>query len=65
MKLVKNAGQAWKWHSTQIFVILGALPVVWMQLPDDAKAMIPEAATPYIPALLAFAGLVGRLRDQS
>lgn len=64
MKLVDNWRDFWKWHSTQAMALLGALPVVWSQIPDDAKAYIPEAAQPWIVVVLALAGIALRLRDQ-
>jgi ABC-type uncharacterized transport system permease subunit len=65
MKLVADAHEAWKWLSTWFFALIAAAPIVWAELPQDAKEMIPEALAPYIITLLALAGFVGRLKDQS
>ena len=64
MKLVPDWKSAWKWHSTQLMVAVAALPVVWVNLPEDAKAMIPAGAEPWIPTALAVAAIIGRLRAQ-
>lgn len=64
MRLVPNWKQAWRWHSVQILAVLTALPAVWMQLPADLKAYVPEAAQPWILTVIAFAALVGRVRQQ-
>lgn len=64
MKLVSDWRQAWRWFSIQIFVLAGALPLVWAQLPPDAKAMLPETWEPWVLAALAVAGIVGRVIDQ-
>lgn len=64
MKLVSDWRKAWKWHSTQIAALLAIVPVVWMNLPSDVKAMIPEAWTPYIITVFAVGAIIGRLRDQ-
>lgn len=64
MRLVQDWKDAWKWHSAQALAALALLPIVWMELPPDVKAFIPEAWQPWIVMGLAFGGLVGRLRDQ-
>lgn len=64
MKLVKNAKKAWKWWSVQALAISGALPVVWVTLPPDLKAGVPDTLIPYIAAGVAIAGIFGRVVDQ-
>lgn len=64
MKLVDDWKDVWKWHSTHFMILLGAVPTVWMQIPDDAKAMIPSGVQPWVPAALLVAGLFGRIRAQ-
>ena len=64
MKLVPNWREAWKWHSTQFFILLASLPAVWSQLPPDVRSMLPEAWEPWVLTVLAVAGLVLRVRDQ-
>lgn len=64
MRLVKNAKKAWKWWSVQALAISGALPVVWVTLPPDLKAGVPDGVIPYIAAGVALAGIFGRVVDQ-
>lgn len=64
MKLVQDWKQAWKWHSTQLMAVAAMLPLVWVQLPPDFKAMIPDAWMPFILPFIAIGAIVGRLRDQ-
>lgn len=65
MKLVEGAKNAWKWHSAQALAALTLLPIVWMELPADIKAMIPDGWTPYVVSGVALGGLIGRLRAQT
>lgn len=65
MKLVSDWKDFWKWHSTWIIVVLGALPYAWQELPEDVKLMIPDSYLGPIGILLAVAGVFGRIRDQS
>lgn len=64
MRLVENWKSAWKWHSTQVLAAIAALPFVWMELPPDAKDMIPQEWRGWIVSVLALAGIVARLRAQ-
>lgn len=48
----------------QALTAIAVLPVVWINLPTDAKAMIPDAAEPWAFTVLAVAGVVGRLVNQ-
>lgn len=65
MKLVSDAKDWWKWHSTHAMAIAAALPVVWQELPPELKASIPDGWMPWITAAILVAGLVGRVRDQA
>ena len=64
MKLVDDARDWWRWYSTWAIVALGAAPVIWAEMPPEVKALIPEDWTPYILAVVAIGGLVGRLKAQ-
>lgn len=64
MKTVENAASSWRWFSVQALAALAVLPVVWVQLPEDVKAWLPDGAKPWILALIAVGGIVGRLVDQ-
>ncbi len=64
MKLVDDWKDAPRWLSVRIMAVLAVLPLVWSQLPDDVKAFLPEEYQPFLLTLLAFGGIVGRLKDQ-
>lgn len=64
MKLVENARQAWKWFSVQALAFLTLIPVVWMQLPPETQALVPDAWRPWIITAVALSGIVGRLVAQ-
>jgi len=64
MKMVKNAAQAWRWFSVQALAALALLPIVWVQLPHDVQAMMPEAWRPWVMVALAIGGIAGRLIKQ-
>lgn len=65
MRMVKDAKRAWRWHSMQALAALAVVPIVWMELPEDLKAYIPDEWRPWIMAAVAVGGIVGRLRAQS
>lgn len=65
MKLVEDWRDAWRWFSVQALAALMALPLVWVSLPSDAKSFLPDSAEPWVLAVLAAGGLVGRLIDQN
>jgi hypothetical protein len=65
MKLIPDWRQAWKWFSVQAFAIIIALPVIWMALPADVKAYLPDSWKPWIMVALAAAGILGRIVDQN
>ena len=48
----------------QVLAVLAALPLVWVALPADVKGYLPDAIEPYVLAVLALGGLIGRLVDQ-
>ena len=64
MKLVKDARKAWRWFSVQAMAALALLPIIWMQLPPDAQAMVPDAWRPWIMVAVAIGGIAGRLIKQ-
>lgn len=65
MKLIPNAGKAWRMYSVQALTALAALPLIWEQMPLEIKALIPADWNPYILAGIAVAGVAGRLLDQT
>lgn len=65
MKLVSDAKDFWKWHSTHLVTIAAAFPLVWTELPEDIKAWIPPEWMPWVTVAILIGALVGRVRDQS
>lgn len=65
MRFVENWRNAWKWFSVQALAVIIALPMVWMALPADVKAMVPDGWEKWIVIAIAAAGLMGRLVDQT
>lgn len=65
MRFVANWRDAWRWFSVQAFAVIIALPMVWMALPPDVKAMLPDGWGQWIAVAIAAAGLLGRLVDQN
>lgn len=64
MKLIENWRQAWQMFSVQALALLAALPLVWMGLPDDVKAMVPAEWRQWIMIAIAIGGIAGRLVAQ-
>lgn len=64
MKLIPQWRRAWRMYSAQALAAAAALPVIWMELPPEIKAMVPPELTKWIIPLVALAGLMGRLIDQ-
>ena len=64
MRLVPDWREAWKWFSVQAMAILAALPVVWMSLPADLKAHVPNEWGLVIFIIVAIGGIGGRVIDQ-
>ena len=64
MTLVENWKSAWKWFSVQALAVIALLPLVWPSLPPGVTAWVPESWRPWIIAILAVGGIVGRLIDQ-
>jgi len=44
MKLVSDARNWWKWHSTYVFAALAVLPTVWLLPPKWAASIAPPLA---------------------
>ena len=65
MRLIENWKEAWKWFSMWALAAIGTLPFVWVNLPSDVKAFLPEGWEPYVLLALVIAGGIGRLVDQS
>ena len=64
MKLIDEAGQAWRMLSVQAMTLAGALQMAWVALPDDMRASLPPHMIQYITGALLVLGVVGRLVKQ-
>ena len=63
--MIENWKEAWKWFSVQVLALLTIAPVIWSELPEDVKAMIPPEWRPWIIAFVALAGLILRFKAQT
>jgi hypothetical protein len=61
MKLIDNAGKAWRMFSVQAMTLAAALQGVWAELPADLKADLPPNIVHWVSLALLVAGIVGRL----
>lgn len=64
MKLIDNWRQAWRFVSVQAMALALALQGVWINLPDDLRALIPDKLALSITAGILVLGLIGRLIQQ-
>lgn len=64
MRLIDDWRQAWRWFSVQAGAVVVLLPVAWEALPDETKALIPDAWLPWIVSAVGVAVVIGRLIPQ-
>ena len=64
MKLIDDAGKAWRFFSVQANLWNLALLGAWAAIPDDMKASIPQQWVFYGSVALLVLGTVGRLVKQ-
>lgn len=64
MKLVPNAGKAWRWFSVQAMTAAIALQAGWQAMPPDLAARIPAGAVDALSIAVLVLGIIGRLVDQ-
>ncbi|MEH6413884.1 DUF7940 domain-containing protein [Pseudomonas sp. CGJS7] len=64
MKLIDNWRQAWRYLSVQAMALAIALQGVWINLPDDLRAHIPDKIALSVTAGILVLGLIGRLFQQ-
>ena len=64
MKLVKNAGSAWRFFSVQALTLVGVANIAWLNVPDDMRAAVPPEWLAFGAAVFAGLGIIGRLIDQ-
>lgn len=64
MKLIANWRETLRAYSTWALGAVVAIPTLWLQVPDELKALIPANGMTKITVLVAVAGLIGRFVDQ-
>jgi hypothetical protein len=64
MKLVDNAGQAYKWLSVQAMALVVAIEGAWLAIPPDLKTRIPETWVDALSMAVLVLGIFGRVVDQ-
>lgn len=64
MKLVDDAQNWWRWHSTWVFAVLAIFPTVWLSSADLQALLPPKLVSAIAPAVAALGFLV-RLRKQA
>lgn len=63
MKLVDDARDWWKWHSTYVFAALAVLPEVWLNSPE-LQALLPMWLVAKIAPVIGGLGFFLRIRAQ-
>jgi di/tricarboxylate transporter len=58
-KFVPDVRQAWRWFSMRIFAIIAVVPVVWVGLPADIKALVPDSWDKWIFLSITLAAVIG------
>lgn len=64
MQLIENWKDAWKMRSVQVFGLIAAAPLLWAQVPEDVKALIPVEWQPYVVSAMALIGAFARIKKQ-
>ena len=64
MKLIDNAGRAWRFFSVQAMAVAGAMQAAWVSMPEDLKARVPADLVDVLTVGILVLGIVGRLVDQ-
>ena len=65
MKLIDTWRETLRAYSTWALGAVAAIPALWLQVPDELKALIPAQGMAKITVLVAVAGLIGRFVDQT
>ena len=64
MKLVDDKRHWWKWLSVHALAVAGVLPAVWLSLPVDWRAAVPDVWLAVLAAVVGGLGVFGRLVKQ-
>lgn len=63
MKLVADARNWWRWHSTHALALLFGLPTAWWLVPQ-LHDTLPQRWVTVIEPCLAVLAFLGRIREQ-
>lgn len=64
MKLVRDWRDVWRYYSTQALLAIAALQVIWVGMPYEVQALLPESWRPWVLVGLALSGVAGRMVKQ-
>jgi hypothetical protein len=64
VKLVDDARDWWKWHSTYFYAVIAILPEVWLSSPDF-QALLPLKVVGYAAPVIGLLGFYLRVRKQA
>lgn len=64
MKLIEEAGKAWRMFSVQAMFLAGVLQAAWVTLPPDLVAQVPDSIRSGVTLALLGLGIAGRLVKQ-
>ena len=65
MNLIPNAGDWYKLWSVRVLAVIGLLPIIWQQIPDDIKANLPPSLVYWVTSALAVLAIVLRVVKQA
>lgn len=65
MKLIDEWKHAWKFLSVQLSAMAAAIPVIYINLPDDFRSSIPHRWVLIATSVTAGCALVGRFVSQT
>lgn len=60
-KLIDNWKEAWKWSSTRLMAITGALTTAWLAIPEDLRSAVPPRLMASAVLVLVLAGAIARV----
>ncbi len=63
-RLIDNWRETLRAYSTWALGAVVAIPAIWLQVPEELKALIPAQGMAKITVLVAVVGLIGRFVDQ-
>lgn len=64
MKLIDEAGKAWRMFSVWAMGLAGAVQAAWLALPADLTSQVPDKIRSGVTLTLLALGIIGRLVKQ-